>query len=178
MRTFGHFVDFYDSERRFVASAATFLHEAFVSGGSCIAVLTTEHRNKVECHLRAYGLEPAALIDAYRYVPLDAKETLSGVWRDEQLDATALYREFDDLIRLVGSADREVWIIGEMVALLARDGHVDAALQIEELCNALSREHAFRMYCLYPQAIFGSPTDDPRRQAICAVHSGALHAMW
>jgi hypothetical protein len=172
----GHFVDFYASDEQFIAAAADFLKEGFASGSSCIAVLTQEHFAAVRRLLGANGLDLQQLLDDYRFVSLDAVETLASFWRDNTLDMCGFYTKFADLIRLMSAGGKEVRIIGEIVGLLAQQGRLDAVIAIEDLCNDLSREHVFRMYCLYCENTFAQPLDEAARRRICATHSGSLRA--
>jgi hypothetical protein len=172
----GHFVDFYSSDGEFVAAAADFLKEGFASGSSCIAVFTREHFVGIRQSLGANGLDLQQLLDDYRFVSLDAVETLESFCRDDTLDMCGFYTKFADLIRLMSAGGKEVRIIGEMVGLLAQRGRLDAVIAIEELCNDLSREHVFRMYCLYCENTFARPLDEAARRRICAMHSGSLRA--
>jgi len=109
-------------------------------------------------------------------VALDISETLQSVWTDERLDICAFNRKFSELIRLMSAGGREVYIIGEMVDLLAARGRLDVAMQVEDLCNDLSRQHVFRMYCLYCEHSLRDVSPDASRRRICATHSGSLLA--
>jgi KaiC/GvpD/RAD55 family RecA-like ATPase len=172
MQHCGHFVDFYDTDDEFVTTAATFLNEGFVAGSSCIAVLTAEHQMLVRRRLLELGSDSQQLSDDYRFVCLDANEMLESLWIEGRFDACGFHGKFADLIRLLSAGGRQVRIIGEMVDLLAERGRYDTVIQIEELCNELSREYAFQMCCLYRQHVFVQPLDESARRRVCAVHSG------
>lgn len=174
MQHSGHFVDFYDTDDEFVAMAANFLNEGFVAGSSCISVFTSAHLARVRGRLIELGSDPQQLIDDYRFVALDADDTLASAWIDGRLDTCNFYSRFADLIRLMSAGGRQVRIIGEIVDLLAERGRFDVVMQIEELCNELSREHTFRMSCLYRRRLFTQPSAEAARRRICAVHSGSL----
>lgn len=176
MQDSGHFVDFFHSDDELTTTTANFLHEGFVNGCSCIAVLTQQHFAAVQELLAANGLDAQRLIDDYRFVALDAGDALDSLLGDERLDLCGFYGKFSELIRLLSAGGREVRIIGEVVSLLAQRGRMDAAYRIEELCNELSREHAFRMYCLYCENLLAEPLGDAARRRICAAHSGSLRA--
>jgi KaiC/GvpD/RAD55 family RecA-like ATPase len=176
MHSSGHFVDFFNSDEEFVASAADFLYQGFGAGCSCIAVLTRKHLDGIRHALAASGVDSQQLIDDYRFVSVDADETLRNYWANGHPDTCGFYNKFAELIRLMSAGGREVRIIGEMVSLLARRGQLDAVIQVEELCNALSREQVFKMYCLYCEHTFATPLDTAGRRRICAAHSGSLRA--
>jgi KaiC/GvpD/RAD55 family RecA-like ATPase len=170
----GHFADFFAADDELIVATAEFLAEGFASGCSCIAVLTEKHFDAVRQSLAVRNLDLQRLIDDYRFVALDATQTLESLWVDDRLDMCAYYRKFGDLIRLMTAGDKQVRIVGEIVDLLAQRGRLDVVMQIEELCNDLSREHSFRMYCLYCENAFVKPLDDGARRRVCAMHSGSL----
>ena len=170
----GHFVDFFGHDDHMVAAAVSFLAEGFAAGSYCIGIFTHEHRERIEAGLRESGWNPQQLTDDYRLVMLGAHETLAIMWVDDRLDVSQFYKQFSELLRLMGAGGRSVRITGEIVRLLAEYGRFDAVIQLEELCNDLSREYTFRLYCLYCEASFVRPLEPAHRRRICAVHSGSL----
>jgi len=170
----GHFVDFFGHDDHMVSAATDFLAEGFATGSSCIGIFTHEHREKIEAELRERGWQAQELIDDYRLVMLGAHETLASMWVDDRLDVKQFYKHFGELLRLMGSGGRSVRITGEVSRLLAEYGRFDVVVQLEEMCNDLSREHTFRMYCLYCESAFVRPLEPSHRRRICAVHSGSL----
>jgi hypothetical protein len=67
-------------------------------------------------------------------------------------------------------------IFGEMSRLLVRDGHVDAAIRLEQLWSELTRSLPYFTVCSYPTSVF---RDAPRADlwaVLCAEHSAVCHA--
>ena len=176
MANSGHFVDFFDSDDELIAATATFLNEGFRTGSSCIAVLTREHLEKVRHTLKLSGLDLQKFMDDYRFVALDAVDLLAEVWLEDHLDKCGYHRKFSELIRLMSAGGKELYIVGEIVGLLAQRGKIEAIIEAEEICNELSRQHAFRMYCLYRESAFVQPLDYDAHRYVCATHSGSLQA--
>jgi hypothetical protein len=170
----GHFADFFADDQEMVAAAAEFLHEGFAADQSCIAVFTHDHWAQIKAQLREHGWHAQQLIDEYRFVVLGAHETLASMWIEDRLDVRQFYQRFGELIRLMAAGGKEVRIVGEMVGLLAQFGRLDAVVQLEELANDLSREHSFRMYCMYCESAFKKQLDAACRRRVCAMHSGSL----
>ena len=172
--TSGHFADFFHDDHEMVEAAAEFLAEGFAAGESCIAVFTHDHWAQIKAHLRTQGWNAQELIDEYRFVVLGAHETLASMWNDDRLEVGQFYQRFGELIRLMAAGGKEVRIVGELVGLLATFGRFDAVIQLEEIANDLSREHAFQMYCMYCDSSFRKQLDARARRRVCAVHSGSL----
>lgn len=172
--TSGHFADFFHDDQDMVEAAAEFLHEGFTAGQSCIAVFTHDHWAQIKALLRMRGWNAQELIDEYRFVVLGAHETLASMWIDDRLDVRQFYQRFGELIRLMAAGGKEVRIVGELVGLLANFGRFDAVIQLEEMANDLTREHTFRMYCMYCDSSFTKQLDVRARRRVCAVHSGSL----
>jgi hypothetical protein len=68
----------------------------------------------------------------------------------------------------------EIAIFGEMVALLAAQGKIDAALQLEQLWNDLAMKHSFSLRCAYPIANFSGDKNTQPLIRVCAEHSAVL----
>jgi hypothetical protein len=58
------------------------------------------------------------------------------------------------------------------VALLWAEGHVPAALELEELWNGLGREVEFSLYCAYPRAWVEAGGDG--FHSVCRLHSAVV----
>ena len=76
------------------------------------------------------------------------------------------------LIRQAAARGQPVRIFGEMVAVLATMGRMDAAIRLEELWNELSRQEDFALFCGYPAAAFRS--DHRLRSRVCALHDHVI----
>ena len=89
-------------------------------------------RDGITRRLLASGCDFAAAADRGTYRSLDAMEAVSQIMVGGRLDATRVAAFVDDYerSRLAVSASN-VTVVGEMAALLCRDGHGEAALQLE-----------------------------------------------
>jgi PAS domain S-box-containing protein len=113
-----------------------------------------------------------------RYIALDASEALSKIMLDGMPDAAL----FDFTIGGIISGARsflknrhlEIAIFGEMVALLAAQGKIDAALQLEQLWNDLGMKHSFSLRCAYPIGNFSGDKNTQPLSRVCAEHSAVL----
>jgi hypothetical protein len=163
-----HFVQFFEADDRLVRGVSRFLGEGLESSCTCVSIATPEHRARIDQHLRERGLDPAALEADYRYISLDAGETLAKITRDGVLDQERFHEAMGLLVRQAAARGQPVRIFGEMVAVLADDGRRDAVILLEELWNELSRHHSFTLYCAYPLSAFAG---DLRSQTlVCAIH--------
>jgi hypothetical protein len=164
-----HFVQFFDVDSDLTDSVARFAREAFKTDATCLVIGTSEHRKAVQQSLAAAGLAVDELVASYQYISLDAYRTLSGFMVNDRVDRERLHSVMDLLIRQAGSRGQQVWIFGEMVALLAARGLIAAALQLEELWNELSREHDFTLFCACMESDI--QYDAAVRKRIASIHS-------
>jgi hypothetical protein len=161
----GHSVQFYASDDALLGGLRGFLGGALLNGDADIVIATPEHRRALAESLQASGMNLRWAAEDSRYVELDARETLSRFMVDGAPDASRFFEvmsaAFEHMAEPVfGMPRRRIAAFGEMVAILAAEGRVDAALQVEELWNALSRVHPFYLHCAYPASLF-----DGRRHA-------------
>ena len=71
---------------------------------------------------------------------------------------------------LAGDGD-PLRIYGELVEVLAEEGNLTGACELESLWNELATRHRFALLCGYSAAHFTSPADVPSLHAICGTHS-------
>jgi DNA polymerase III alpha subunit (gram-positive type) len=170
-----HFVQFFATDVEWVNAVADFVKEGIETGCTCVVVATQERRSGIAARLQSHGIRVAEIIATYQYVELDAPTTLEGLMDGNHCDGHKFHQAFDTLMRQASSRGEPVRIYGEMVNLLVEQDLPEAAIQIEELCNELSRHHSFSMFCGYSADALAN-TDQARTAAayICAVHSDVI----
>jgi PAS domain S-box-containing protein len=169
---FDHLVQFYESDAFLADRVGEFIGAGFQAGEGGIIIGTPEHNSAIANRLAQNGLDLTALAKAGQYVALDAKDTLSQFMVKGLPDK----KRFDQLIGGVltnarNGQRRRVRAFGEMVALLWKDGNGQAAIQLEELWNELSRNHSFSLFCAYPMNDFGGERNREAFSHICHAHS-------
>ncbi len=104
---------------------------------------------------------------------IDARATLDAILRDGVPNP----RQFFDLAAgMITDALKDgtrVRAYGEMVALLWELGDVSAALELEELWNALQEDHEFELLCAYPTSALGDARLGDVSE-VCALHTQVL----
>lgn len=170
MSNSAHIIQFFASDEEYVQAAGDFLREGFAAGDTCVAIATAEHHRRIDAHLLDTGLNTATLSAQYRYIPLQAEQTLRTLFdAREGVDHDRFHRQFNLLVSQAAARGQPVRIFGEMVSLLAEQGHPDAAIELEELWNELSRVRHFTLFCSYKVSPF---TQNPRyRKLLHSLHS-------
>lgn len=165
-----HIVQFFNSDEEYVSAAGAYLREGLEAGETCVAVATAEHRRQLDAYLLAAGLNPTALVAEYRYIPLQAERTLPMFFDpDTGIDRQRFHNQFNLLVSQAAARGQPVRLFGEMVSLLAEQGHAEEAIKLEELWNELSRHHSFHLFCFYKTSPF---TQNPRyRKILRGLHS-------
>ena len=167
-----HSVQFFDTDEQLVEGVTGFVRRALESDCTCILVATGAHREAIDTRLDACGLSPAACAAAYRYISLDADQTLGGFMDESGPDPQRFHQSFGLLLRQASSRGQPVHVVGEMASMLIERGRTRDALRMEELGNELSRYHTFTLLCVYQSAPFEN--DERRRAQLCALHSHVI----
>ncbi|HEY0940497.1 MAG TPA: MEDS domain-containing protein [Steroidobacter sp.] len=170
MSNSAHIIHFYASDEDYVQAAGSFLREGLAAGDTCVAVSTAEHHRQLDAYLLDAGLNSATLAAEYRYIPLQADHSLQTFFdAREGIDRDRFHRQFNLLVSQAAARGQPVRIFGEMVSLLAEQGHPTAAIELEELWNELSRHRHFTLFCFYKVSPF---TQNPRyRKLLHSLHS-------
>lgn len=175
-----HEVQFYVDDRFLIQSLSTYIRNALENGSSAIVVATEAHRMDVAQELRRTGFDLTPAVDAGRYVPLDASETLERFLVNGSPDNDLFRQIIGDVISCAAYVavreDSKVVIFGEMVALLWQRGQVQAALRLEQMWNELSEYYSFQLRCAYPIASFDHDSDTEVFNQICAEHDVVIPA--
>ena len=170
MSNSAHIVQFFDSDQEYVQAVGCFLREGLAAGDTCVSVATAEHHRQIEAYLSAAGLNAATLSAEYRYIPLQAEHSLQTFFdARDGIDRDRFHRQFNLLVSQAAARGQPVRICGEMVSLLAEQGHPAAAIELEELWNELSRHRHFTLFCSYKVSPF---TQNPRyRKLLHSLHT-------
>lgn len=170
-----HEAGFYSDDKGFLDDVALFIGAALSIGDSAIVVATKSHRDDLLPKLQTHGLDMDAVTAQGRYVALDAMDARSVFMRDGMPDPVLFMTGFGDLIVKARKAAQvkhaRVAIFGEGVHLLWAEGNVEAAIQIEKLCNQLTEQYDVDVLCSYFLGHVPSGMDDMIYQRICAEHS-------
>jgi hypothetical protein len=170
----GHVVQFYGHEEELTDRVAGYLLAALQRDGVAVVIATAAHRRAFEARLRQAGVDLAAAGRSGSYLALDASDTVRVLMPGGRLDRDAFDRVVGGLIRRAGQQGRPVRAYGEMVTLLWEAGLVNAAVQLEELWDALGLRHAFSLFCGYPAS---SVSGDGHLEAfaeVCRLHRSVV----
>ncbi|HTL47188.1 MAG TPA: MEDS domain-containing protein [Verrucomicrobiae bacterium] len=167
-----HLVQIYGNEDYLVEAVAVYAHQALTTGGAVILIATPAH-----LQLFRQRLEPAADLKRLEasglFRCLDARQTLARFMKpDGQADYSRFSKIIGSLLEETRAAHPEAKIsaYGEMVNLLWQEGNVEGAIWLEECWNALSKSHAFSLFCAYHFAD-AHQMQGSNLKEICRVHS-------
>ena len=170
-----HEVGFYSDDQHFLDGVTRFIGAALRAGNAAIVVATESHRESLLLEMQAQGLDIGTAIEQGRYIPLDAADALSPFMVNGKSDPVRFLELFGDLIvtarEAAKGASPRVSVFGEGVHLLWAQGEVEAAIQIEKLCNKLTQIHDVDILCGYFLDSVQGGMDDQFLQRICAEHS-------
>lgn len=172
----GHDVQFYETDAFLVQRLAEHVAEGHAAGQPAIVIATAQHRRAVAELLQRRGIEVGDSARDREFMFLDARETLAAFMEGERPDPAmfeaTVGNVFDSVMK--GRPYVVVRAFGEMVDLLWRDGKAAAALELEQLWNALARKYSFALLCAYNHASVGKDRVESCVADICHAHSRVL----
>lgn len=168
-----HLVQLFDDQESLADHVSAFLLEGWKRREPLLVVARPAHWAAIRPFLEEHGCDVDGF-GAGRLVVLDAAAALSAFLqngrpvRDRFLAAIGvtvgtLSDRFGEPLR----------IYGEMVDILAAQGELASALQLEELWNELGSRYPMKLLCGYASGHFGDPRTASALRDICAAHGGA-----
>lgn len=167
--TRSHKAEFYSDDAVFVVGFARFIEAALEAGNAVIAVTTDSHQRGLLQRLKEHGVDVDAAVQLGQYVPLDAADTLSKFMLNDLPDPARFFGVACDLVAAAARATfgRRVSICGECGSILWAQGHADAAIQVEQLCNQLAKRYEMDILCGFSLTSFYREEDKQIFQKIC-----------
>lgn len=172
-----HVVQLYSSHEFLVEGVSRFIGTALGNGGSGVIVATPAHEAGIRARLQANGFDLRTPTLQSRCVFLDAAATLSAFMTGDSPDPnrfSTLIGSTIEAARQASGSDARVAVFGEMVALLWAEGKAEAAIQLEQLWNALAQTHVFSLRCAYQMQGFDHDQDAQSFLKICEQHSAVI----
>ena len=167
-----HIVQLFDTVDSLANVVSAFLNDGWTAGDHLLVVARPAHWTRAADRLERRGCPVAQAIRDGRLTVLDAATTLARITRNGSVDRQLFVDQIGSLIgRLVAESSASVRIYGEMVELLAEEGDLRGAQQLEELWNDLSERQSFTLLCGYSAAHFTDSRAKPALHAICGAHS-------
>ncbi|MDQ9171714.1 MEDS domain-containing protein [Oxalobacteraceae bacterium R-40] len=169
-----HEVKFYECHSDFINDVSSFLLSGLHNNEVVLAIVARQHLKELQKDLKDRLGEWAYsnFLKQGMCTILDAESTLERIssdgWPDEEKFNQVIGNSVAQLKEL---HNRPVRAFGEMVALLCAQGKPDAAIQLEQLWNALAKKYSFSLLCGYPLNAFASEVDGITFDTICNLHT-------
>jgi DNA-binding NarL/FixJ family response regulator len=170
--TRSHEVQFYSDDESFLDGFSRYMEAALLNGNAVIVVATESHQKSLLQRLQDRGGRIAAAIEQGRCLPLDVAETLSTFMVNDLPDPVRFFKVVGDLIAAAAQATAgelsRVAICGECASILWAQGNADAAIQVEQLCNQLTKRYEMDILCGFSLSSFYREEDKQVFQRICS----------
>jgi hypothetical protein len=167
-----HIVQLFDTPDSLANVVSAFLNEGWQRDDHLLVVARPGHWTRISDRLERRGCPVAQATRIGRLTILDAATTLARITRYGVVDRHLFMEQIGGLVgQLVAETSAGVRIYGEMVELLAEEGDMRGAQQLEGLWNELSERQRFTLLCGYSAAHFADSRSLPALHAICGAHS-------
>jgi hypothetical protein len=162
-----HAARVYGDADELVAAVADFVADGWVRQEPAVLVATPEHSDLVLARLERDGVPTDRLLVA------DAETTLASIMDGDE-PSPAKFEEvvgglLDEARRRFGRKSPRIF--GEMVDLLCRDGHAEAAAELEKLWNRLQERRRFSLLCGYHLDVFDGSVQMTALPDVCTAHT-------
>ena len=176
-----HAVQFREDDGCWLDGAACVLSSALQRGDTIATVLLESNRAALAALIKERGWNLAALGEQGRYLMFDAEAAATEVMRSGRPDVDTIAGLVAVLERARAAAGdparSHLTILGEIAPVLWRNGHPDAALEVERLWHELTRSLPILTICTYPMDCLDHDAMAAFSPEICAHHSVLSHAV-
>jgi DNA-binding NarL/FixJ family response regulator len=169
--TRSHEVQFYSDDESFLDGFSRYTQAALLNGNAVIVVATEEHQKGLYQRLQERGGEIEVAVEQGRCTLIDVTETLSAFMVNDRPDPVRFLSVVGDLIaaaRATAGGQSRVAICGECASILWAHGNADGAIQVERLCNQLTKLYEMDILCGFSLGSFCREEDKQIFQRICA----------
>ena len=172
-----HAVQFRLSDRASWDEPSRLLRAALQRGEVATIIASHATRAGIAQRLTGWGCDLGHAEEQGKYLSLDVEDALSQLMVDGRIDASRVAAVVDDLERrrLAVGSESGLTLVGEMAAVLCRDGKSAAAIELERLWDDLTRALRFLTVCVYPTECFREAGPELFLHT-CAPHSAVFHA--
>jgi DNA-binding NarL/FixJ family response regulator len=165
-----HEVQFYPDDESFVDGFTGYIKAALLNGNAVIVVATESHQKSLLQSLQDHGASIAAAIEQGRCLSLDVADTLSTFMVNDLPDPMRFFKVVGGLIataQATAGRPSRVTICGECASILWAEGNADGAIQVEQLCNQLTKRYPMDILCGFSLSSFYRDEDKQVFQRIC-----------
>jgi DNA-binding NarL/FixJ family response regulator len=166
-----HKVEFYSDDAALVVGFASFAEAALRAGNGVVVASTESHRNRLLEKLQDCGVDMVTAIEQGRYRSLDVDDVLSTFMMNDMPDPVRFFEVVGGLIAAASAAtgpQSRVAVCGECASILWAQGKADAAIQVEQLCNQLTKRYEMDILCGFSLSTFYREEDREVFQMICS----------
>ena len=169
-----HVAQLFDDIESLAETVAEFVREGWQRHEPLLVVARPETWSLTSSRLVAGGFPIDEATASGRLVVLDAAATLTRFLRNGHLFSDRFDAHVGQLVRRLGERfGRRVRVYGEMVDILAAQGDLATARQLEHLWNGLGSSSSITLLCGYASGNFGDPRTAEALRAICSEHDVA-----
>jgi DNA-binding NarL/FixJ family response regulator len=165
-----HEVQFFPDDESFVDGFTGYIKAALLNGNAVIVVATESHQKSLLQSLQDHGASIATAIEQGRCLSLDVADTLSTFMVNDLPDPMRFFKVVGGLIataQATAGRPSRVTICGECASILWAEGNADGAIQVEQLCNQLTRRYPMDILCGFSLSSFYRDEDKQVFQRIC-----------
>jgi DNA-binding NarL/FixJ family response regulator len=165
-----HEVQFFPDDESFVDGFTGYIKAALLNGNAVIVVATESHQKSLLQSLQDHGASIATAIEQGRCLSLDVADTLSTFMVNDLPDPMRFFKVVGGLIataQATAGRPSRVTICGECASILWAEGNADGAIQVERLCNQLTKRYPMDILCGFSLSSFYRDEDKQVFQRIC-----------
>jgi hypothetical protein len=164
-----HAVQLFDSTSSRALAVASFVRDGLRAGDRIVVITRPAAWDMAASNLTSMGVSIDEAIASGRLTVMDAEALLQLLMRDGALSQERFDELVGGLVSQQTAGGHRLRLYGDMVDLLASEGHFEAARRLEAMGNQLPAP--VMLFCGYSSACFSAPQAAGALRAIRRLHT-------
>jgi hypothetical protein len=171
-----HIAQTYQDEAFLLEALSVYVRAGLQRGEGVVLILRKAHWMTLVAEIEASGISLPEAVESGQLRSFDAEETLAGLMKGGVPDHNAFRQMVGSVLGAMRRRYFRIRAFGEMVDLLWRDGHREAAIALEQLWNELSHTGPFALLCGYHVDTLDRASYGTAFQGVCRSHTHLIPA--
>jgi signal transduction histidine kinase len=170
-----HIVQIYSDKNDLAETVSYFTAQGLNNNEAVLLVCRSEHHDLFTQQIQKKYIDTEDLAMAGQLVIISAETAKTSIISDNKPVYEYFERSIGKIVQAMVKKYKKLRIYGEIVDILAEEGNMMAAVELENYWNRLLKKHDFCLFCAYHQKnVKNSPEREFHISTLCTQHTHVI----